>query len=163
MPSVVYFVQSSKGVKIGYSGQVQTRITALRCQHKDLKVLGYISGSYSTEVRVQQLFWQHRIAGDWFRPHDDLLKWISRYTVPTRKLLPYKVAVELPTLPPKGKKVVFTVTDDMEEALNEEARRRGAPVASVVREVLKEFFAKQGKKVDSEVTWGGNRRADKKE
>ncbi len=59
-----------------------------------------------------------------------------------------------------AKKLVFTVTDEIEAALIEEAKRRGAPLSSVIREAVKEFFEKRGIQVDSEVTWGGNRRSE---
>lgn len=60
-------------------------------------------------------------------------------------------------------KLGINVTHEMEKALAEEARKRGAPVASVVREAIKEFFEKRGVHVDGGVSWGGDRRRGKKE
>lgn len=57
-------------------------------------------------------------------------------------------------------KLAVTITDEMQNALDEEAGKRGAPVSSVVREAIKEFFQKRGKKIDGGVTWGGNRRGE---
>jgi hypothetical protein len=57
-------------------------------------------------------------------------------------------------------KLAVTVTEEMEEALNREAGKRGAPVSSVVREAIKEFFEKRGIQIGGEVSWGGNRRVE---
>ena len=55
-------------------------------------------------------------------------------------------------------KLAVTVNAAMEKALIDEAAKRGAPVASVVREAVKEFFEKRGVKLDAGVDWGGARR-----
>jgi predicted transcriptional regulator len=55
-------------------------------------------------------------------------------------------------------KKAISFTDEMQAALDDEAKRRAAPVSAVVREAIKEFLEKRGNKVDSDVNWGGNRR-----
>jgi len=60
-------------------------------------------------------------------------------------------------------KLAVTINPAMEQALIEEAEKRGAPVASVVREAVKEFFEKRGVKLDAGVDWGGARRGSRTE
>jgi hypothetical protein len=57
-------------------------------------------------------------------------------------------------------KLGVTINDDMETALTRHAKKRGAPLAYIVREALKEWLEKHGDHVTTEVAWGGDRRPE---
>ena len=62
------------------------------------------------------------------------------------------------------KRVVFHAPDEMAQAIEELAAERRAPVASVIREAVEEFFAKRGIEFESRVAWGKpTQEADTKE
>lgn len=54
-------------------------------------------------------------------------------------------------------KLGVTIPDDMDRALAAEAKRRGAPLALIVREAIAEYFDQRGIKISGEVGWGGLR------
>lgn len=57
----------------------------------------------------------------------------------------------------KKKRVMLVLTDEMHEALNRQAARRGATISGLVRSVLGEWLAEQGDPVDWVLVWGGRR------
>lgn len=57
----------------------------------------------------------------------------------------------------KKKRVMLVLTDEMHEALNRQAARRGATLSGLVRSVLGEWLAEQGDPVDWVLAWGGYR------
>lgn len=79
--SVVYYVQRGDGmIKIGYSGNLKSRLSSLQREHGRLEVLATHRGARDAEV------WQHRAFAhlrihpqrEWFRPGDDLLEFIDK-------------------------------------------------------------------------------------
>lgn len=77
----VYFVQqASTGlIKIGYTGNVEQRVSSLRNGHGDLVLLAVIeNGTRLAERNLHEMFASCRVSGEWFRPHDDLLRFIER-------------------------------------------------------------------------------------
>lgn len=60
-------------------------------------------------------------------------------------------------------KLGVTIPSAMDKALTEIAEQRGAPVSALVREAIHEWLEKRGKKVESKVTWGGDRRSNASE
>lgn len=74
--SGVYFVQGVDGgpIKIGYSWDVQTRVSALGVGSPvRLRVLAVIVGTGADEQELHQLLAVHRLHGEWFAPHSDVL------------------------------------------------------------------------------------------
>ena len=57
----------------------------------------------------------------------------------------------------KKKRVMLVLTDEMHEALNRQAARRGATLSGLVRSVLGEWLTEQGDPVDWVLAWGGYR------
>lgn len=60
----------------------------------------------------------------------------------------------------KKKRVMLTLTDEMHEALNRQAARRGATLSGLVRSVLGNWLEEQGDPVDWILVWGGRRDRD---
>lgn len=77
----VYFVRSEKthAIKIGFTaGQVEDRLRALQTAHPyKLQVLATFCGSREYEKALHAQFANHRLEGEWFKPHPDLLTFIS--------------------------------------------------------------------------------------
>ncbi len=172
MNEVVYFLQrhADRAIKIGYSGQIKTRLMQHRVDHKGgVTVLGFISGDYETEWAVQQGFLNHHISGDWFQPCPALIEWIRSNTVPTLSELPHtppmpepvKVYPKLKPLPKPKIKIVsyslLTMSAEGYDALTDLARRQGRPIANVIREALQIYLRQNGVNVSLEVNRGGYR------
>jgi hypothetical protein len=71
---VTYFVQRARGgpIKIGRSVHVGRRLIALRTgTHERLVILATIDGDH--EARLHQLLARHRLRGEWFSPHPEVL------------------------------------------------------------------------------------------
>lgn len=72
---MIYFIQNmtSKAIKIGYSGNVKGRMRTLRTASADpLELLGAIEGNKAGEHRLHRRFAVDRLAGEWFRPSEEL-------------------------------------------------------------------------------------------
>lgn len=84
--STVYFIQAAPGwpIKIGLSYNVSRRVTALRMNcGLDLQVLGVMDdGTRDMELMIHRRFREHRLVGEWFKPVDDLLKYIEKNARP---------------------------------------------------------------------------------
>lgn len=55
------------------------------------------------------------------------------------------------------------ITDEMGDALKQEAAKTRILSSELVRMALEEFLAKRGYKLESTIEWGGNRHGDKAE
>lgn len=58
---------------------------------------------------------------------------------------------------PTKKRVLFVLTQEMQDALNRQAAIRGATLSGLVRSILGEWLAAQGDPVDWALAWGGRR------
>jgi uncharacterized protein YozE (UPF0346 family) len=78
---IVYFVQSRKTyeIKIGFTTrQVDTRRRGLQTANPGkLEVIATLPGSREYENALHVRFAQHKLEGEWFEPHPDLLAFIS--------------------------------------------------------------------------------------
>ena len=78
--SRVYFAQSTAGgpIKIGYSASPEARVASLECGSPfPLRVLKTIPGDAKVERSLHDRFAAHRLRGEWFAPHPDLLAFIA--------------------------------------------------------------------------------------
>lgn len=57
----------------------------------------------------------------------------------------------------KKKRVMFVLTDDMQDELNRLAAERGATLSGLVRSILGEYLAAHGRPVEWALQWGGRR------
>jgi len=79
--SVVYFIQSERGgpVKIGISTNVQGRLASLQTGFPyPLKVLATTPGGEGIEKGLHDIFAEHRLSGEWFKPEKELMDLITR-------------------------------------------------------------------------------------
>lgn len=68
MPSVVYFIQRGKEVKIGTTTNLQKRLSTLQvCSAEKLKVVATFEGGKELETSLHEKFKEDRINGEWFR------------------------------------------------------------------------------------------------
>jgi hypothetical protein len=79
---VVYFIQArDRTIKIGSGKDVRRRMHNLQVAHAyPLKLLAVASGGLSAEYRYHARFAAHRLHGEWFSPHPDILAEIERLT-----------------------------------------------------------------------------------
>lgn len=73
----IYFIQAGEAgpVKIGVATNVHVRIATLQTgHHEELRLLVAIPEQGSNhEAGLHHMFAAHRIRGEWFHPHDDVL------------------------------------------------------------------------------------------
>jgi hypothetical protein len=77
--SVVYYIrrESDGAVKIGFTANTRNRMSALRLEHGQLRVLLVLGGGRHEETAAHSLFRRYRIGRtEWFRPVRPLLEWI---------------------------------------------------------------------------------------
>jgi len=77
----VYFIRSEKNheIKIGFTaGQVEKRLSSLQTAHPyKLQLLATIPGTTEDEKSLHERFTNIRLEGEWFKPHADLVAFIS--------------------------------------------------------------------------------------
>jgi hypothetical protein len=78
----VYFIQRGEDgpIKIGSTGlDPRHRLAALQIGSAErLRLLGYLQ---SKETEIHSLFSEHRLSGEWFRPHQDILEFVRTRTI----------------------------------------------------------------------------------
>ena len=75
----IYFVQAETGqIKIGIANNVAKRFSNLRGSSPvALKLLLTVPGGINAECELHHQFREHRLHGEWFRPHPDILEKIA--------------------------------------------------------------------------------------
>jgi len=77
----VYFIRSEKNheIKIGFTaGKVEKRLSSLQTAHPyKLQLLATMPGTMEYEKSLHERFASIRLEGEWFKPHPDLLAFIS--------------------------------------------------------------------------------------
>jgi hypothetical protein len=81
---VVYFVQAATGqIKIGTTAYLERRLAILRGQSPvEITLLANVSGKRVDEYALHTQFAAHRLHGEWFEPHPDILAEIDRVRAP---------------------------------------------------------------------------------
>lgn len=76
----VYFVAAMGGpIKIGIALNPQHRLRTLQTSHpKKLRLLAETPGDHNMEAEYHQRFAAHRLHGEWFAPHAEILDEIRR-------------------------------------------------------------------------------------
>jgi hypothetical protein len=96
--SCVYFAQHIQGgpIKIGTSKYLEKRIKALWYPFSGLgyppfdmtpgatniRLIGAMLGNHTREAFLHRRFAPHRVYGEWFEAHPDILNFIAKWTVP---------------------------------------------------------------------------------
>ena len=70
----VYFIRFDTRIKIGFTTNLQKRMTDL---HPD-EILATAPGSLAVEKRLHGMFGEYRLVGEWFKPAPALLAYIAR-------------------------------------------------------------------------------------
>lgn len=91
MPSIsrrgyIYFIldQSANAIKIGFSTNVQERLSTLRtASATSLILLGSMPGTMAQELRLHQQFQDSRLEREWFRVTTELWQFIGTHANPT--------------------------------------------------------------------------------
>lgn len=83
-PSFVYFILAATGeIKIGMAVDVVQRLNSLQTSHPaKLEILATTSGGRKRERQYHERFAAHRLHGEWFEPHPDILAEIERLSHP---------------------------------------------------------------------------------
>ena len=83
---VAYFAAADDGpIKIGASCNVKRRLRELRTKTKmDLRILAVADHGIFAEMRYHSRFAEHRLEGEWFTRHPDILAEIARLTPPAQ-------------------------------------------------------------------------------
>ena len=75
----VYFVQAPCGsIKVGRARDVQFRLRELQCANPNKLVLLAVALDGGRETEYHRRFAEHRMLGEWFAPHADILAEIER-------------------------------------------------------------------------------------
>jgi hypothetical protein len=83
---MIYFIQepAEDAIKIGYSTEPSRRLSTLQTSHpRDLELLAVWPGDQNLEKQIHERFAQFRIRGEWFRPAQELLDFISENSTNT--------------------------------------------------------------------------------
>ena len=84
--SFVYFVSCLDLVKIGYSCNIEDRMSALQTgAPAPLKLLGKIPGGSDKEKELHRKFSKYRLGGEWFTIEGDLENYLSRFSLYPRE------------------------------------------------------------------------------
>ncbi|MEW9855948.1 GIY-YIG nuclease family protein [Novosphingobium sp. M1R2S20] len=85
--SRVYFIQAASGpIKIGVSGNPQSRLKNLQVGSAEkLTLLATVPGGRFTEEQIHQRLIAHRLHGEWFSPHAEVLRVIDRLSTTTER------------------------------------------------------------------------------
>lgn len=80
VPLLVYFIQAHCGaIKIGVANDIKKRLRVLQSGHPhELTLLAVTQGGVGMEGTYHWRFRAHRIRGEWFEPHADILAEIER-------------------------------------------------------------------------------------
>lgn len=79
--SAVYFIGCDQAIKIGVAKDVQRRFAAIQmCSPLPLRLLATVDGTRALERAYHTRFADHRLHGEWFAPHPDILAEIARLT-----------------------------------------------------------------------------------
>jgi Meiotically up-regulated gene 113 len=75
----VYFIQSARRIKIGFTTNLPKRLMALKtgAAHK-LTVLGAVDGDRSLEQSLHRQLSAHRVEGEWFKRHPEVVATIEK-------------------------------------------------------------------------------------
>lgn len=77
----IYFIGTPSGhaIKIGRAEDIQRRIAHLQIAHPEpLSLLAAIEGNAATERAYHKQFREHKMSGEWFASHPDILAEIDR-------------------------------------------------------------------------------------
>ena len=86
--TVIYFIRAPGAVKIGMAKDANRRLTVLQTSHPDnLELVATCEGGRALETEYHQRFADHRIRGEWFSPHPDILSEITRLNAPPQSSL----------------------------------------------------------------------------
>lgn len=78
--ATIYFIGPANGpIKIGYATRIVFRLRDLRLANAyHLELLASVVGPLSLEREYHRRFAEHRLHGEWFAPHPDILAEIER-------------------------------------------------------------------------------------
>ena len=83
MSSYIYFIQRDDGaVKIGITTDMYHRISALRTEHGNIKLLGVVAGGRVKERILHLCLSEARLDGEWFKMTDEIKDIIEQYAAP---------------------------------------------------------------------------------
>ena len=77
---VIYFVQSGRLVKIGFTENIRGRLNCLRCTHGRVRLLGMVRGRRARERDLHARFAHLRQHGEWFTLTPELRAFITEAT-----------------------------------------------------------------------------------
>lgn len=96
----VYFVRSGKLIKIGFTTDLEGRVSRLQTGSPyDLQLLASIDGTRRDEQSLHSRFANLNVRGEWFRGHSSLMAYIRKVTLPPTPEPPVEVEPETPRLP----------------------------------------------------------------
>lgn len=90
---MIYFIQEENNIKapikIGTSRNIKKRLNELQANSPvKLKVLSTIGGGRREESKLHRIFKKYRMYNEWFRPEDELIKYIFG-----TKYIPYEYRI----------------------------------------------------------------------
>jgi hypothetical protein len=80
LPGCVYAIRNpaNGAIKIGFATDLKTRVSSIGTSHSErLELLGWVPGDRELERALHGAFNDCHIKGEWFRPHRDIVRWIS--------------------------------------------------------------------------------------
>jgi len=132
MKKMSYFMQMESGgpIKIGASRDPYSRLVSLQTGLPEkLRIIGCCS---EPEKDLHLKFMEHRLNGEWFEPHESILKFVQTHTT-------------IPKRPREIDRIVnFKIPSKLSIAIDQEVRRRSIaagiplPKSAVIRTLIEE-------------------------
>lgn len=98
----VYFVRSGKLIKIGFTTDLEGRVSRLQTGSPyDLQLLGTIEGTQRDEQALHRRFANLNVRGEWFRSHASLMGYIRQATAAPEPVEALKPAEPVKPLSPE--------------------------------------------------------------
>lgn len=128
---ITYFIQSGKQIKIGKTGNLRQRMSALQTSTANRLKLLAVSDMPESEAHAKACTMSYRVSGEWFRATPELCEWI--------KELPDHMEMHAPIKTVRtgwNHKVETKVSSRVCEALVTEAREKAISTQSLMRQIL---------------------------
>ena len=136
---MIYVIQGQMGgeVKIGYTAasSVTSRVGAIeRKEGRKMRVLRSMEGTKAHEAALHDRFKEHRISGEWFAPHPDLMAAIP--------------SIDLDSLEVGGsdKTTILPTPPDIREGVQALADKTGLPFKAQILVMLRKVLAQEKKR-----------------
>jgi predicted HicB family RNase H-like nuclease len=137
---ITYFIQSGEYVKIGVTGDIQSRINSLRHASPNPPVLLKVCCLPESDAHKIAGMLTERAQGEWFGINDDLINWINSLQTSEEGYMPTE---RTPGRPATGKtkmKMSLTINKELIERVKNGADSERMSLSAYVERAIATYF-----------------------